>query len=49
MSKIKRLKLLKVGGVARIEIRKDKETYNFKNKVMVQESQYTFDGSFRGI
>lgn len=24
MSKIKRLKLLKVGGVARIEIRKDK-------------------------
>lgn len=35
------------GGQNRNE--KTKETNNFKNKVMVQESQYTFAGQFRGI
>lgn len=36
-----------MGGQNRNE-RGQKETNNFKNKVMVQESHYTSDGQFRG-
>lgn len=42
MSKIKRKLIKKLEVVARIEIREDKG--DFKNKVMVQVSQYTSDG-----